>query len=99
MLNTVKTLFDGDKVIRKFNRKCNEIFIDELMREDLELDEKKQIAEAAKKIMAQSDKWEDDNSDFWYKYGLSEGEVKGIWKGVLALTLGFLIGTTIIKKH
>ena len=99
MLNTVKTLFEDEKAIRKFNRKCTEIVIDELMREDLEIDEKKQIAEAAKKLMIQSDEWEDSNSDFWYKYGLSEGEVKGMMKGVLALTLGFLIGTIIVKKH
>ena len=99
MLNTVKTIVEDEKAIRKFNRKCTEIVIDELMREDLEIDEKKQIAETAKKLMIQSNEWEYSNSDFWYKYGLSDGEVNGMTQGVLALMLGFLIGTIIVKKH
>lgn len=98
MLNYVKVLFNGEKVVRKINRKGEEILIDQLVREDLELDEKERIAESVKKMMDKDDEWEEHNSEFWYKYGVNEGKIKGMMKAAVVMLIGYTIGRNIYRK-
>ena len=98
MLNEVKVLLAGEKIVRKMNQKINETFIDQLTREDLTLKEKLEIAEQAKEIAADNVKTEEKNSEFWYKYGKNEGEIKGMMKAIGALAAGLAIGTFLRKR-
>ena len=97
MLNAAKILFKGEKAVRKINRKGQEILVDQLVREDLELDEKKQVIETVKDMMVKDDEWEEGNSDYWYKYGKTEGEIKGMLKAAGAIILGLAIKKIISK--
>ena len=98
MQNATETLFNSEKLTRHINRKVNEILVDQLIRDDLELDVKEQIVESIKKGLAQNEKTEADNSKYWYKYGLTEGKTKGIYIGGAATILGFMIGKAIFGK-
>ena len=97
MLNVNESLINSDKVVRKAIRECNEDLIDQLIREDLDLEEKNTIVELIKETLAKNDEFEERNSEFWYKHGCNNGEIKGMLKAAGAMTVGFLIGI-IIKR-
>ena len=98
MLNNVKVLFAGEKAVRDINKSINETLINQLTRDDLSSEEKKEIADKAKEFLADNAKMEEDNSKFWYKYGKNEGELKGVLKALGIFAVGFAIGTILVKR-
>lgn len=98
MSNDVKVLFAGEKAVRNINQGINDIFIDQLIREDLTLEEKRELAEKAKKVSADNAKLEEKNSEFWYKYGKNDGEIRGMLKAVGVLGVGLVVGRLLRKR-
>ena len=93
-----KTLCAGEKAVRKFNNAINDIIIDQLAREDLTLEEREELAAEAKRMAAKNVKIEEENSEFWYKYGRNVGEIKGMLKGLGCFAVGCVIGIVIFGK-
>lgn len=97
MLKDTESLFQGEKCVREFNRKIADICIDQLVREDLELDEKQWIANHLKNILDDGSQWEENNSDFWYKYGVCAGKLRGALMLTGAVAVGLAIGKRISR--
>lgn len=98
MLNSAKVLFTGEKVVREINHRINKTFIDQLAGEDLSLEERQELANSAKKLADDNVKTEEENSEFWYKYGKNEGEIKGMLKAAAVVLAGYTIGAFLRKK-
>ena len=98
MLNSDKILFAGEKTVRAVNEAIIDVSIDQLIREDLTIEEKQEIAAKAKEVAADNANWEEVNSEWWYKYGKNEGEVIGLCKAAGIMLVGFTIGTLLRKR-
>lgn len=99
MSKTAKILLVGEKMVRGMNHEINKTFIDQLTREDLTTEEKNEIAEKAKDSLADGVQTEEYNSEFWYRYGKSEGRLMGMLEGVGCLAIGYAIGALLMRKR
>ena len=99
MLKTAKILLAGEKLVRGVNHEVSKTFIDQLTREDLTIEEKNEIAEKAKDLLADNIQTEEDNSAFWYRYGKNEGEIKGMLAAIGYFAIGFTVTTLLMRKR
>jgi hypothetical protein len=99
MLNKqVKNLFESEKMARNIENFVENIYIDQLVRDDLGVEEKEDIAKRAKEHLADMGKYEEQNSEYWYKYGIIEGEIKGMWKAIGVFAVSYALGALLFRK-
>ena len=98
MLDHVKVLLTGEKVVRGINHGVLTSYITQLTREDFTPEKKQEIALKAKELTEKLQKTEEKNSKSWYKYGKHEGEIRGMLKAAAVMLAGYTIGTFLRKK-
>lgn len=98
MLDHVKVLLTGEKVVRDINHGVLKSCVAQLTREDLNPEEKQEIADKANKLAESIAKTEEKNSEFWYGYGKHEGEIRGMLKAAAVMLVGYTVGTFLKKK-
>lgn len=91
MLDHVKVVLAGEKAVRGINHKVLKSYVARLTREDLNPEEKQEIADKANKLAESIAKTEEKNSEFWYGYGKDEGEIRGMLKAAAIMLVGYII--------